>query len=383
MSVAVRCKNIVRYDPQQGKYLHCGHEFTVRDDLAGQKVRCPKCQQTVTAPQATARVAAEANVASEQREPPRASTAPRTMPKEPPRRAEPPPEPQGADLTMNEADYPEVLDEEDDGFRLAPPVELPKRDFTSAGLPEMEKPPPLPPAEPVAQVRPTRLPVSPVLPSPDVADERAPCPGCGRPLLARSVICPSCGYHKGLQRRVDAFEESNEEDQPTGFERWLRRQLIEGDDPHAIRSVLVVAGLLLVALGAMLFLIIGHTVWLFVAAAGVITAGAWLGWWKLDPWRWMLFANRMIQWRSPVPPFAYRKVLDLRNMQLTDNELGNLQNLSEFEVIDLEGTPVTDAGLPTLYDYRNLQFIILRDTQTTSQGAADLQQALPNAWIWR
>jgi hypothetical protein len=70
-------------------------------------------------------------------------------------------------------------------------------------------------------------------------------------------------------------------------------------------------------------------------------------------------------------------------MQLTDEELGKLQNLTEFEVLDLEGTPVTDAGLPTLYDYRNLQFIILRDTQTTGKGADALQQALPNTWIWR
>jgi hypothetical protein len=282
-----------------------------------------------------------------------------------------------------EADYPEVLDDEDDGFRLAPAVELPKRDFTPAGIPLENSAPPLAPPAPSTMIRPTTSPMPPVIPAHEAAEDQAPCPGCGRPLLVKSVICSSCGYHKGLQRRVDTFEESEEENKPTGFERWLRRQLTEGDDPHAIRSVLIVAGLLLMALGAMLFMVIGHNIWLFVAAAGVLTAGAWLGWWKLDPWRWLLFVNRMIQWRNPIPPFAFRKVLDLRNMKLTDEELGKLQNLAEFEVIDLEGTPVTDLGLTKLYDYRNLQFIILRDTQATEQGAAALQQTLPSAWIWR
>jgi hypothetical protein len=136
-------------------------------------------------------------------------------------------------------------------------------------------------------------------------------------------------------------------------------------------------------MGVVLFLMIGHLVWIFASIAGVLAAGSWLGWWKLDPWQWLLFANRTIGWRNPMPPFAHRKVLDLRNMPIGDGELGALKNLAEFDVIDLEGAAVTDQGLLTLYDYRNLQFIILRDTQATEAGVQQLQKTLPSAWIWR
>jgi hypothetical protein len=381
MSIDVRCTNILRFDSQQGKYVRCNHEFQVKEELAGQSVRCPQCSQSV--------VVSEAKVV------PQAATSSASFPKSLSRSKGPAAEnrqrvpglpeeglpPASAKLTSGppatpEADdYPEVLDE-DDEFRLLAPVELPSREFPTAA--PVSQPPA---ASPRSSVTPPPLPgvVEEELPG----DQKAPCPGCGNPLMARSAICPTCGYHKGLKRRVNEFETSDEDDKPTGFERWLRKQLAEGEDPGAIRSILIVGGLLLMTIGVVLFLMIGHLVWIFVGVAGILAAGAWLGWWKLDPWQWLLFANRMIGWRNPMPPFAHRKVLDLRNMPMGDGELGALKNLAEFDVIDLEGATVTDHGLPVLYDYRNLQFIILRDTQTTEDGARSLQQAIPSAWIWR
>jgi hypothetical protein len=377
MSIAVRCTNILRYDPQQGKYVRCEHEFKVKDDLAGQSVRCPKCSQSVTVSQGEVREPAAATSISV--DPQTSSRSNRPAP-DSQRRANipeaslPPASSTSAvspERAASDADYPEVLDE-DDEFRLLEPVELPNR------------PSPVSPETPAAPRSPTAPSPPPVPQEEHPADERAPCPGCGKPLMVRSVICTSCGYHKGLKRRVDAFEESEgDETKPTGFERWLRKQLAEGDDPNAIRSMLIVAGLILVTVGAVLYLIIGPLVWIFVAVAGVLAAGKWLGWWKLDVWQWLLFGNRMIGWRNSMPPFAHRKVLDLRNMPIGDKELGALKNLAEFDVIDLEGATVTDHGLPVLYDYRNLQFIILRDTQATDSGVRQLQQAIPSAWIWR
>jgi uncharacterized Zn finger protein (UPF0148 family) len=380
MSIAVRCTNILRFDPQQGKYVRCNHEFRVKEGLAGQTVRCPTCGQSVSVSEA--RIAESAAVTTVSPSSPVSESRPagnRASSKSRDRAAEvskatpeaglPPP-------ALETAADPELLDD-DDEFRLLAPIELPQRDLLSPSPPKGEKT--------------TASPRSPLAPSapPEVseaehpADEKAPCPGCGRPLMTRSVICTSCGYHKGLNRRVGEFDDSEDEDKPTGFERWLRRQLAEGEDPDAVRNMLIVAGLLMMAVGAVLFLMIGHLVWIVAGAAGILAAGARLGWWKLDPWQWLLLANRMLAWRHPLPPFAHRKVLDLRNMPIGDGELGALQNLAEFDVIDLEGASVTDHGLAALYDYRNLQFIILRETQTTEEGVRHLQQALPSAWIWR
>jgi uncharacterized Zn finger protein (UPF0148 family) len=357
----VRCTNILRYDPQQGKYLRCNHEFKLADELAGKSVKCPQCGQTVEV--AVAQVAPPEEPPPVRIEPIAKTSAPQNRG---PSRED---RPQAWEASP---DYPEVLDE-DDEFRLLAPVELPPRE-------SIAPPPPAPPEAPKSTSSSIPGMREEVLPG----DQKASCPGCGKPLMTRTVICPSCGYHKGLNRRVDDFQESgDDDDKPTGFERWLRKQLADGDDPGAIRSVLIIAGLILVGLGAMLFLTIGHLVWILVGAAGVVAAGAWLGWWKLDPWQWLMFANRMIGWRQPMPPFPHRKVLDLRNMAIGDEELAALKNLSEFDVIDLEGAPVTDHGLPALYDYRNFQFIVLKDTQVTEDGAKRLQQALPSAWIWR
>jgi len=252
------------------------------------------------------------------------------------------------------ADYPEVLEDEDE-FRLEDPVELPRF------FPEIQ-PPPV-----TAKV---------------AREQKASCPGCGQPLAATTVICAACGYHQRLQRRVDDFDE-DEEREAVGFERWLRRRLVDGDDPNAIQSLIALSVAVAAGLGVIVYLIIGHLIWIVIIAAGVLALGAQLGWWKLVPWDWLLFINRMLQWREVTPPFALRPTLDLRNMAITDQELANLQNLNEIAVIDLEGAPITDQGLPTLYNYRNLQFIVLRDTQTTESGVKRLQHALPNAWIWR
>lgn len=340
MAIAVRCANIVRFDPQQGKYIHCDHKFAVKDELAGRSVRCPKCGEAVQVAEAPA---AQAEAPAKPVEP-----------------AAKPPSP-----AAEKADYSDVLDDE---FRLEDPVEKP-----AAALP--------------VESSPAAKPQAPA-PEPEVAreaavEEKAPCPGCGRPLSVQSMICTSCGYHKALQRRVDEFVEEDEGPLTTGFERWLRRQLVAGDDPGALRSVMIVVGLLLLAGGACLFLIIGHLIWILVAAAGIVAAGAWMGWWRLDPWQALLFVNRTIGWRTPAPPFARRQVLDLRDMGLNDEELANLQNLADFDVIDLEGTPITDQGLHALYDHRNLRYIVLRDTQTSEEGVAGLQRALPKASIWR
>lgn len=380
MPISVRCSNILRYDPQQGQYVRCQHEFAVRDELAGRSVKCPRCGEAVAVPAAGAVTEAKPTRSD--------STAPA------PRPASPTPEatrpvPSRSSSTSQPNAQPTIPPRgdalDDDEFRLADPVETPKPAFP--GLPS---PAPQPPASPTPA--PTRhpsfdLPAGPNRgPEPSQAEmeEKAPCAGCGRPLAARAVICDACGYHKGLRRRVDDFATADDDaPRTTGFERWLRRQLVDGDDPDAIRSVLIVGGLLLIASGACLFLAIGHLIWLLVAAAAIAVAGVRLGWWRLDPWRALLFLNRMAQWRKPIPPFPHRKLLDLRNMPITDDELANLKNLGEFEVLDLEGAPVTDHGLPVLYDYRNLGFIVLCDTQVTEQGAAQLQQALPTAWIWR
>lgn len=341
MSIAVRCLNIVRYDPQAGKYVHCHHEFQVADEWAGRRVRCPQCGQMVSAPEPKA---SQAHAVAE-----RTKAADANRPAAPGNMESPP----STSPTTEADDYPEVLDDEDE-YRLQEPVAPPPSSF-----PHGEPP------RPKSIAAASEAPPSPTAARPPTCEQQAPCPGCGKPLATSAVICGSCGYHQRLQRRVDAFDEEVEQRKVVGFERWLRRQLVEGDDPNAVRSLVALAGVVMIGLGAIAYLILGNLIWILVAAAGVAAAGTWLGWWKLDPWNGLLLVNRMLQWREVTPPFARRRALDLRNMPITDQELANLQNLNEFAVLDLEGAPVTDQGLPVLYDYRNLQFIVLRDTQIT------------------
>ena len=49
MQFEVECRNILRYDPEAGKYVHCGCQIKVDRNKAGTNIKCPDCGAQVEA----------------------------------------------------------------------------------------------------------------------------------------------------------------------------------------------------------------------------------------------------------------------------------------------------------------------------------------------
>ena len=75
--------------------------------------------------------------------------------------------------------------------------------------------------------------------------------------------------------------------------------------------------------------------------------------------------------------------VDLRNTEVTDDDLADLKHIVNLKNVDLRGTLVTDAGLEHLRPITTLEFINLERSATTKEGIEKLRQALPNADVSR
>lgn len=75
--------------------------------------------------------------------------------------------------------------------------------------------------------------------------------------------------------------------------------------------------------------------------------------------------------------------LDLDGTQVTDAGLKHLRGMTEMRVLWLMRTQVTDAGLKHLKGMTEMRGLDLRGTQVTDEGVAELQKALPDAYISR
>jgi hypothetical protein len=65
----------------------------------------------------------------------------------------------------------------------------------------------------------------------------------------------------------------------------------------------------------------------------------------------------------------------------TDDDLACLEPIIGLRSLNLSGAPVTDAGLEHLRGLKNLYHVDLTNTRVTTKGAAELQRALPDAYI--
>lgn len=68
---------------------------------------------------------------------------------------------------------------------------------------------------------------------------------------------------------------------------------------------------------------------------------------------------------------------------LNDNNIGCLDSLTEIRWLVLQDTSVTDVGLQQLSGLKKLERLDLDGSPVTDVGIARLQQALPNAEIYR
>jgi hypothetical protein len=75
--------------------------------------------------------------------------------------------------------------------------------------------------------------------------------------------------------------------------------------------------------------------------------------------------------------------VDMRNTEVTDDDLADLKHVANLKNVDLRGTRVTDAGLEHLRSITTLEFVNLERSATSKEGVEKLRQALPNAEVTR
>jgi hypothetical protein len=73
--------------------------------------------------------------------------------------------------------------------------------------------------------------------------------------------------------------------------------------------------------------------------------------------------------------------LHLDNTAITDAGLQSIASLSNLEYLNLYNTPVTDVGLKNLASLKSLKKLFLWQSKVTAAGVAELQKALPEAYI--
>lgn len=73
-----------------------------------------------------------------------------------------------------------------------------------------------------------------------------------------------------------------------------------------------------------------------------------------------------------LPPDSIYK-LDLKNLEIENNQLKNIENLTGLKVLDLEATEITDDGLRWLHKLNKLERLKLRTTLVTGKGIIHLK----------
>jgi len=389
----------------------CGQSITAMAEWVGSFVNCPKCGKKVLiagATDADPEKLKEPDSQKSKAKPaePKESTAKATSPKQPPPAKTGPQEKRPPGTKSKD---PFNYDDDDDDFRLTPAEQRPKAavvedDFRLS--PEESRPKPetllessLPPASKPAPGRPKPKPSSPAagapksptrppLPSPakhKTAEE--PCPNCGAQLPPDGMLCVECGYHLVLKRVLQADLRDMELDGASGFQRWMNKQIAEGES---------VTGMLWIL----------HAVLLVIAIAiGLMFSP--IGWWVVGPayavyfllviwiqkskvylrlgdsvWNWMLRRHQRRGWREASPPFRKRNAFVSHDREFNDQALGEVPNMEELEVLDLQGTGITDAALYHIQYCAALKYAVLRGTKVTAQGAKRLQVMKPDLYIW-
>jgi hypothetical protein len=83
-------------------------------------------------------------------------------------------------------------------------------------------------------------------------------------------------------------------------------------------------------------------------------------------------AQRESLWHPSRTP----NILDMRNDQVSDEDLMRLKPEWRLEILDLEGTKVTDVGLTSLSRLVTLRYVVLRRTAASTEGIRQLRDSL-------
>ncbi|MDP7204899.1 MAG: hypothetical protein QGH11_04985 [Pirellulaceae bacterium] len=254
-----------------------------------------------------------------------------------------------------------------DEYGLAAPLEITAR---SGGLPET-------PDSPRADTPPGDQ-------EPEPADTE--CPACGVMIAAGESECRACRFNLQVGRRVEDFSGGDHYAGTVGFERYFLKRMHQSESLASMFIWVHAAFVFLLGLVCFFFL----DVWLYIAIPALILYGAYQvlayahGYFyrgKSFFWAIFLRVGRLSGWRR-LSGFKKRTTWCMHDPSLTDERIGNRQDLSSYHVLDLQGTGITDAGLGHFEFLPLLEFLVLKNTNVTADGVAQLQATIPETCIW-
>lgn len=432
MAEEIKCPNILRFDKQQQKYVHCDHVFLVDGTSRGKVAECPKCGNEVRLGDIdlsrgdTLLLDDPGEVASNTShddfpdlsfpQPHHDALAP-DAPSVPAQRFEPS---DLSDFLAEEADQANSETESLSPLESADPLGGFPLDDLEADQPVLADTLPLQSdsenplkledlghdqASEVSgslfEAAASPSPQPPTLPTSEHGTKlrmASYCPGCSAPLASEEILCNSCGYHKKLQRRIRIGPSGEEESKPGGFQRWLQNSLAEGTSVQGVLLLASALALGMLMLGAVvIFVAFGWWALIFLPPIVLVAALALslvtssdqtqesgvTGWAQRCLWVMLLYALRVTRWQLCAWPPGTAVVRRIHDTTFDDDSLTETAGLDECRVIDLERSNITDVGLGYLTAFPQLRFIVLRKTQVSDEAVRRLQRTIPAAWIWR
>lgn len=387
MTIRIVCENETGYDPTTGTFTYCDHTFTCDDSLLAKVTRCPKCQNSIRVGTSHRHVWAD-------------SGQPVADPNAVKQHARQLAAKERAAASGNGKAAGNGNGKSSGGLPPAPAdpttahgADSKDRQQAATSSPDKKRPATAGDGgsrgAKAAVATPTKRP------------ERATpikCYNCGTLLVELQPKCPSClaDLNKPAGLVVDSLKIKS----PVGFHRWLFTTAFAGVKP--MQLTLGFNGFLLAFIAAIYGLValsVEPTVLLYVSLGFVVAVllyayifyccnractdlGYPLRWWQRAFWLWVLYFARQRNWSYDPADEGNRLILDMREKNINDQTLVQLENLTQCEVLDIAGCPVSDRGTKPLHFLRNLRCLVLVGTGITPEEVGRLQRSLPNCWIW-
>lgn len=402
MTIRIVCENETGYDPTTGTFAYCDHTFTCDDSLLAKVTRCPQCQNSIRVGTSHRHVWADSGqpvadpnavkqharqLAAKERSGTNGKTS--------------------GNGKVSGSDKAPSNDKNSGGLPPAP------ADPTAAARgvdPRDRRPaaksgsaPGKPTAAAVASPRGAKAAVTDPTSNRPTSNRPArstpiKCYNCGTLLVELQPKCPSCLAE--LNKPAGLVVDSLKLKHPVGFHRWLFNtafagvkpmQLTLGFNGFLLAFVAAIYGLVALSVEptVLAYVSIGFVAMLllygyvFYACHRACTdLGYPLRWWQRAFWLWVLYFARQRNWSYDPADEGNRSILDMREKNINDLTLVQLENLTQCEVLDIAGCPVSDRGTKPLHFLRNLRCLVLVGTGITHEEVGRLQRSLPNCWIW-
>jgi hypothetical protein len=390
MTIRIVCENETGYDPTTGTFMYCDHTFTCDDSLLAKVTRCPKCQNSIRVGTSHRHVWADSG---------KPVADPNTVKQHARKLAAVKGAGAAAEVAGRGGSSPSPTGK-------AGSANGSKNDATPGRPGKLGDANPRRPTAAVnAAANPNGSGARGKPGDKASAGDGKPrrtipikCYNCGTVLQEIQAKCPAC--LADLNQPLGLGSGTLVVKSPVGFHRWLFATAFAGVKPtplfygfHALflTLLLVSYGLLLMLLpiearvGISIAYGVLAVLYLYVTYAcyrACTNLGYRLRWWQRFFWLRILSFARRRQWSYDPTEEGNRLVLDLREKNINDLTLVQVENLTQCEVLDIAGCPVTDRGTKALHYLRNLRCLVLVGTGVSQDEVGRLQKSLPNCWIW-